>query len=59
MCDVLTVYTEIQEIYSLFDKDNDGAIATREVIAVVRSLGHNPSEKQIRQLINEFDPEGG
>lgn len=48
----------IQEVYSLFDKDNDGAIATREVIAVLRSLGFNPAEKEVQQLLLEFDPEG-
>ena len=50
--------TDIQEVYTLFDKDNDGAIATRDVIAVLRSLGYNPAEKEVKQLLEEFDAEG-
>jgi Ca2+-binding EF-hand superfamily protein len=30
---------EIREHFSLFDKDGDGAITTKEILSVMRSLG--------------------
>ena len=51
------VATVIQEVYSFFDKDNDGAITTHDVIRVIRSLGYNPTEKEVQGLINRYDPE--
>ncbi|KAL3874517.1 hypothetical protein ACJMK2_037523 [Sinanodonta woodiana] len=49
---------EIRETFSLFDKDGDDCITTREIGAVMRSLGQNPSEAEILAIINEVDPEG-
>ena len=49
---------EVQECFSLFDKDGDGSIAAKEVGAVLRSLGYNPSEDEIAQLVDEIDSEG-
>jgi len=35
---------EFKEAFSLFDKDGDGHITTKELGTVMRSLGQNPSE---------------
>ena len=45
-------------MFSLFDKDNDDAIPTRQVAAVLRSVGYNPAEQQVRDLLEKYDPEG-
>ncbi|XP_019926399.2 uncharacterized protein [Magallana gigas] len=49
---------EAQACFSLFDMDNDGKIATKDLGTVVRSLGCNPSEAEVTQLIREVDIDG-
>jgi calmodulin len=39
----------------LFDKDSDGKITTKELGTVMRSLGQNPSESELTDMINEVD----
>ena len=46
---------EFKEAFSLFDKDNDGKITTKELGTVMRSLGQNPSESELTDMINEVD----
>ncbi|ODV59269.1 calmodulin [Ascoidea rubescens DSM 1968] len=57
MADKLTdeQITEFKEAFSLFDKDNDGKITTKELATVMRSLGQNPSESELKDLINQID----
>ena len=38
--------------------DNDGKIATKDLGTVVRSLGCNPSEAEVKQLVREVDIDG-
>ena len=47
--------TEFQEAFSLFDKDVNGTIATKELGTVLRSLGQNPTEVELQDMINEVD----
>ncbi|XP_061496310.1 calmodulin-like protein 3 [Rhineura floridana] len=47
--------TEYKEAFSLFDKDGDGTITTKELGTVMRSLGHNPTEAELQSMINEVD----
>ena len=37
------------------DKDGDGQITTKELGTVMRSLGQNPSESELQDMINEVD----
>ncbi|GMJ06659.1 calmodulin 1, TOUCH 1 [Hibiscus trionum] len=46
---------EFKEAFSLFDKDGDGCITTKELGTVMRSLGQNPTEAELRDMINEVD----
>lgn len=46
---------EFKEAFSLFDKDSDGKITTKELGTVMRSLGQNPSESELTDMINEVD----
>jgi len=45
--------SEFKEAFSLFDKDADGQITTKELGTVMRSLGQNPSESELQDMINE------
>uniref|UniRef100_A0A452UQ79 EF-hand domain-containing protein n=1 Tax=Ursus maritimus TaxID=29073 RepID=A0A452UQ79_URSMA len=39
--------------FSLFDKESAGTITTKELGTVMRSLGQNPTEVQLQDMINE------
>nr|ABK21927.1 unknown [Picea sitchensis] len=49
---------EFREAFSLFDRDGDGSITTKELSTVIRSLGQNPTEAEIQDMINEVDTDG-
>ena len=60
MADQLTEeqIAEFKEAFSLFDKDGDGTITTKELGTVMRSLGQNPTEAELQDMINEVDADG-
>ena len=43
----------LKEAFELFDKDGDGLISHEELATVMRSLGHNPTQQEMRDLISE------
>uniref|UniRef100_A0A670JT08 Calglandulin n=1 Tax=Podarcis muralis TaxID=64176 RepID=A0A670JT08_PODMU len=49
--------SEFKEAFSLFDKDGDGTITTKELGTVMRSLGQNPTEAELQDMINELTDE--
>lgn len=49
---------EFREAFSLFDRDSDGTITTNELGTVMRSLGQNPTEGELQDMINEVDIDG-
>ena len=51
-------WSEFKEAFSLFDKDGDGTITTKELGTVMRSLGQNPTEAELQDMINEVDVDG-
>ncbi|XP_046336651.1 calmodulin-like [Haliotis rufescens] len=57
MADVLTEnqIAEMREAFGLFDKNGDGMITTAELGAVIRSLGQNPTEGELQDMITEVD----
>uniref|UniRef100_A0A8D1HMZ6 EF-hand calcium-binding domain-containing protein 11 n=2 Tax=Sus scrofa TaxID=9823 RepID=A0A8D1HMZ6_PIG len=57
MADQLTKeqIAEFKEAFSLFDKDGDGTITTKGLGTVMRSLGQNPTEAELQDMINEVD----
>lgn len=44
-----------REAFDIFDKNKDGHISLRELDTVVRSMGLNPSMKDLRSFIKEVD----
>ena len=55
----LFLFAEFKEAFALFDKDGDGSITTKELGTVMRSLGQNPTESELQDMINEVDADGG
>ncbi|KAI3798001.1 hypothetical protein L1987_33267 [Smallanthus sonchifolius] len=57
MADQLTndQISEFKDAFSLFDKDEDGCITTNELGTVMKSLGKNPTEAELQDMINEVD----
>merc|ERR1711934_516767 len=49
---------EMKEAFSLFDKDGSGNLMTKEIGAVMRSLGQNPTEQDLQDMVNEVDADG-
>merc|ERR1712118_607662 len=60
MADQLTEeqIAEFKEAFSLFDKDGDGTITTKELGTVMRSLGQNPTDAELQDMVNEVDGDG-
>lgn len=58
LCFVPSRTPEFKEAFSLFDKDGDGTITTKELGTVMRSLGQNPTEAELQDMINEVDADG-
>ncbi|KAL3512481.1 hypothetical protein ACH5RR_025198 [Cinchona calisaya] len=48
---------EFKEAFKLFDDDNTGCIATKHLGTVMRSLGLNPTEAELQDMIDEVDPD--
>jgi len=49
---------ELREAFTLFDKDGGGSISSSELGAVIRSLGQNPTEDELKEMIAEVDEDG-
>ena len=49
---------EIRQAFSFYDRDGDDRIKTTELGLVVRSLGHAPTEAEIRTFAKDADPAG-
>ena len=52
------VRAEFREAFSLFDKNGDGTISSAELGTIMRSLGQNPTESELQDMINEVDVDG-
>ena len=42
----------------MFDKDGNGKISTKELGTVMRGLGENPTENDLKAMIAEVDCDG-
>jgi calmodulin len=50
--EVINVFVEIREAFSLFDKTGDGTIPTGSISELLRALCQNPTEAEIREILN-------
>ena len=49
---------EFKAAFELFDKDRNGHITSKELGTVMRGLGQNPTEEELKQIIREVDLDG-
>ena len=49
---------EMKEAFGLFDNNGDGSIETKDLGALLRSVGFNPTDAELRDTMEELDPRG-
>ena len=61
MADKLTEeqIAEFKEAFSLFAKDGDGTITTKDLGTVMRSLGQNPTEAELQDMTSQAEADQG
>ena len=55
---LLLFYLEWREAFCMFDKNGDDLISAGELGTVMRNLGFNPSEEDVRKMISDVDIDG-
>lgn len=46
---------EYKQAFALYDRNSNGTINQSELLSVLRSLGQNPTEQEVQDIINEMD----
>ncbi|EOO00672.1 putative calmodulin protein [Phaeoacremonium minimum UCRPA7] len=46
---------ELKDVFVSFDKNGDGVITAEELGTVMRSLGQNPTDEELHDMISEVD----
>ena len=54
-CLVQSVDEEMQHLFNMIDKNNDGFITEKEIKAMLKGLGEKVRKKDIRKMIKEAD----
>eukprot|EP00794_Sanderia_malayensis_P003944 gene3944-4490_t len=49
---------EFREAFLVFDRDGDGTVTVSEIGLVMKSLGQNPTEAEIKSMVQEVDTKG-
>lgn len=49
---------EFRDAFELFDKDGDGFVTAVELGTVMRSLGLEPTDEELDDLVREIDEDG-
>lgn len=55
---ITEITSELQDKFLLFDVDGDKVISRKELGAVMRSFGENPTEDELNDLMKELDADG-
>jgi len=46
---------EYKRLFNLFDKDGNGSITTNELAAVLKEIGKNVTEKELKEMVRKVD----
>ncbi len=46
---------DLQDIFDQFDKDKDGKISGKELANAMESMGQNPTDEEINEMMREVD----
>lgn len=49
---------QYRQAFSMFDKDKDGTINSKELGTVMRDMGRSPTDQQVEDMISEVDADG-
>ena len=55
---IFLLISEFREAFHVFDSDGSGSISSDEMGTVMRSLGQNPTEQDVKDLVEEIDING-
>lgn len=53
--EIISHVLSLVEAFRAFDSDNDGSITVAELGAIMGSLGYNPSEQEVREMMQKGD----
>lgn len=48
----------IRDAFRIMDRENEGAITSKELAVVIRALGRQPTDNEVQSIINEVDSDG-
>ncbi|KAH8240387.1 hypothetical protein KR032_012147, partial [Drosophila birchii] len=48
----------LRDAFKVMDKENEGAITSKELAVVIRALGRQPTDNEVQSMINEVDSDG-
>jgi len=54
----LFAVAEYHEAFNLFDKDGNGQVTKQELKAVLLTLGKNPTDEEVQEMITSVDSNG-
>ena len=49
---------ELRRAFQVFDHDNSGTISTEELRSVLKSIGEDPSDAEIDEMMVQVDTDG-
>ncbi|PWA67055.1 EF-hand domain pair [Artemisia annua] len=49
---------ELEQVFNKFDVNADGKICAEELGSIMGSLGHHPSQEELKNMIKEVDADG-
>ena len=50
--------SELRTVFDLFDTNGNGSISARELGTILRTIGQDPTEAELQDLINDRDADG-